>query len=174
VVDISLFEDCNRGFTREAHLGDVVMLRHVFQLFVELGDSLLVGLERLLGRLVEELCGERGQSLLPGKGCPLEGSSSLTRLRWTSSNRRSASVLYGLAVEPDAEADDATSRSEPDPLAAAAVSSSRSFCDVLDLLFFFFFLLRAVGSVVSDSVEVRQRLCDEVDRRRLTSLLHRP
>lgn len=54
-----------------------------------------------------------------------------------------------------------TSRSEPDPLAAAAVSSSRSFCDVLDLLFFFFFLLRAVGSVVSESVEVRQRLCDE-------------
>ena len=86
---------------------------------------------------------ESGQSLLPGKGRPLEGSS-LTRLRWTSSNRRSASVLYGLAVEPDAEAADATSRSEPDPLAAAAaaVSSSRSFCDVLDLLFFFFFLLR--------------------------------
>lgn len=59
---ISLFTDCSRGFTREAHLGDVVMLRHVFQLFVELGDSLLVGLERLLGRLVEKLC-EREVSL---------------------------------------------------------------------------------------------------------------
>lgn len=34
------------------------MLRHVFQLFVELGDALLVGLERLLGRFVEELCDE--------------------------------------------------------------------------------------------------------------------
>ena len=152
------------------------MLRHVFQLFVELGDSLLVGLERLLGRLVEELCGERGQSLLPGKGCPLEGSSSLTRLRWTSSNRRSASVLYGLAGGcPGAGGGAEPGRCRPPGVdAAASVSSSRSFCDVLDLLFFFFFLLRAVGSVVSDSVEVRQRLCDEVDRRRLTSLLHRP
>lgn len=84
---------------------------------------------------------------MPDKDRPLIGSS-LTRLRWTSSNRRSASVLYGLAVEPDAEADDATSRSKPDPLAAAAaVSSSRSFCDVLDLLFFFFFLLHDVGVV---------------------------
>lgn len=122
------------------------MLRHVFQLFVELGDSLLVRLERLLGRLVEELCDERqsqrGQSLLAGEARRVS-EPSLTRLRWTSSNRRSASVLYGLAVEPDAEADDATSRSEPDPLAAAAVSSSRSFCEVLDLLFFFFFFLRA-------------------------------
>ena len=38
------------------------MLRHVLQLFVELGDSLLVRLERLLGRLVEELC-ERVRSV---------------------------------------------------------------------------------------------------------------
>lgn len=99
------------------------MLAHILQFLVELGNAVFVGLEGLLRRLVEELnacvhlsadCPTHQEvqidspsrpfaALNPfrGEDCrrvsqPIEGSgpsARLTRLRWTSSKRRSASVL---------------------------------------------------------------------------------
>lgn len=85
--------------TASTDLGDVVVLREVLELFVELCDTLLVRLDGRLCRLFEELRAVRGcpwgQSWAGWRAAAREGR---TRLRWTSSKRRWASVLPDAAT----------------------------------------------------------------------------
>lgn len=141
--------------TASTDLGDVVVLREVLELFVELCDTLLVRLDGRLCRLFEELRAVRGcpwgQSWAGWRAAAREGR---TRLRWTSSKRRWASVLpdaatlvllLALAPPPPPPVTAGLSlRSCPLPLADTALSrspSSRAFLLELDF-FFFFFLCR--------------------------------